>query len=169
MTPCYLGLGSNLNSPKRHIHLAFQALRALPQTQILNISSLYQSKAAGVVGQPNYCNAVALLETRLPAHRLLKHCLRIEKIHGRVRKKHWGARTLDLDLLLYGHDTIQTPDLTLPHPRLHLRDFMLTPLLELWPDANLPDGTSLTTCLDNLEKHDLTLRNIKKSPVYPQL
>jgi len=156
MTPCYLGLGSNLNSPKRQIHLAFQALRALPQTQILNISSLYQSEAAGVVGQPQYCNAVVSIKTRLPARRLLKHCQNLETTHGRVRKKHWGARTLDIDLLLYGKDSIQTPELTLPHPRLHVRDFMLAPLLELWPDANLPDGTPLTTCLDNLEKHHLT-------------
>jgi len=151
MIPCYLGLGSNLNSPKRHIRLAFQALKALPQTQILNISSLYQSAPAGVIGQPQYCNAVVLITTRLPAHKLLKHCQSIETTHGRVRKKHWGARTLDIDLLLYGKDTTQTPDLTLPHPRLHVRDFMLTPMLELWPDAHLPDGTLLASCLLNLK------------------
>ena len=151
MIPCYLGLGSNLNSPKRHIHLAFQALKALPQTQILSISSLYQSAPAGVIGQPQYCNAVVSITTRLPAHKLLKHCQRIETTHGRVRKKHWGARTLDIDLLLYGQETTQTPDLTLPHPRLHVRDFMLIPMLELWPGAHLPDGTLLASYLLNLE------------------
>lgn len=156
MIPCYLGLGSNLDSPKRHIHLAFQALKALPQTHILNISSLYLSEAAGVVGQPQYCNAVVSIKTRLPAHMLLKHCQKLETAQGRVRKKRWGARTLDIDLLLYGKNSIQTPDLTLPHPRLHIRDFMLAPLLEIWPHAKLPDGTSLTTCLSNLEKHYLT-------------
>lgn len=155
MTPCYLGLGSNLSSPQRQIHLAYQALKALPQTEVLMISSLYQSEAAGVFGQPNYCNAVVSIKTRLPAHLLLTHCQKLEATHGRVRKKHWAARTLDIDLLLYGQDTIKTPDLTLPHPQLHVRDFMLTPLLELWPDANLPDGTPLTACLDNLEQYHI--------------
>lgn len=147
---CYLGLGSNLNSPKRHMRLAFQALKTLPQTQILNISSLYQSKPAGVVGQPDYCNAVVKINTRLPAHKLLQYCQTIETLHGRVRKKRWGSRTLDIDLLLYGKHSIQTPDLTIPHPRLHVRDFMLTPLLELWPEAHLPDNTRLDSCLLNL-------------------
>ena len=151
MTVCYLGLGSNLNSPKRHIHLAFQALKALPQTQILDISSLYQSAPAGVTGQPQYCNAVVAIKTRLPADKLLKHCQRIETAHGRVRKKRWGSRTLDIDLLLYGQHTFHTPDLIIPHPRLHVRDFMLTPLLELWPGAHLPDGTLLASCLLALE------------------
>tara|TARA_R110000868_G_scaffold182114_1_gene423139 strand:- start:82 stop:579 length:498 start_codon:yes stop_codon:yes gene_type:complete len=150
-TSCYLGLGSNLNSPKRHMRLAFQALRTLPQTHILNISSLYQSRPAGVVGQPDYCNAVVKINTRLPAHKLLKYCQNIETTHGRVRKKRWGSRTLDIDLLLYGKHSIQTPALIIPHPRLHIRDFMLTPLLELWPEAHLPDKTRLDSCLLNLK------------------
>ena len=145
------------------MRLAFQALRALPQTQILNISSLYQSAPAGVVGQPPYCNAVVFITTRLPARALLKHCQGIETTHGRVRKKHWGARTLDIDLLLYGDQNIQTPKLTLPHPRLHVRDFMLTPLLELWPEAKFPDGALLSICLNNLEKYDLTPHTYKKN------
>jgi len=155
MTSCYLGLGSNLNTPERHIHLAYLALKALPQTHIQKISSHYQSKAAGVVGQPNYCNAVVLLKTRLPARVLLSYCQAIETKHGRVRKKHWGSRTLDLDLLLYGQNTLQTPDLTLPHPRLYVRDFMLIPLLELWPEAGLPDGTPLAICLRELNNNSI--------------
>ncbi|MDF1827129.1 MAG: 2-amino-4-hydroxy-6-hydroxymethyldihydropteridine diphosphokinase [Legionellaceae bacterium] len=148
---CYLGLGSNLNSPKRNLRLACQALKALPQTHVVNISSLYQSKPAGVVGQPDYCNAVVHINTRLPAHTLLKYCQKIEAAHGRVRKKRWGSRTLDIDILLYAQHSIQTPDLTIPHPRLHVRDFMLIPLLELWPEAHLPDTTRLDACLLNQE------------------
>jgi len=151
MTRCYLGLGSNLNTPKRHIYLACQAIKALPQTHILNISSLYQSIPAGVTGQPNYYNAVIAIKTRLPAHTLLRYCQKIETNQGRVRKKRWGARTLDIDLLLYGQHAMQTPNLILPHPRLHVRDFMLKPLLELWPEAHLPDGTLLATCFFNLK------------------
>ncbi|NCT57643.1 MAG: 2-amino-4-hydroxy-6-hydroxymethyldihydropteridine diphosphokinase [Legionella sp.] len=150
-TSCYLGLGSNLNSPKRHIRLAYQTLRALPQTHILSMSSLYQSRPAGVVGQPDYCNAVVHMNTRLPAHTLLKYCQKIETAHGRVRKKRWGSRTLDIDILLYGKQSIHTPELTIPHPRLHERDFMLTPLLELWPEAHLPNHTRLDACLLNLK------------------
>lgn len=151
MTTCFLGLGSNLNSPKRNIYLALKDIKKLPQTQIINTSSLYQSMPAGVIGQPQYCNAVVLITTRLPAHKLLKYCHNIEHKHGRVRKKHWGARTLDIDLLLYGQKSIQTPNLTVPHPRLHVRDFMIIPILELMPDAHLPDGTSLDSCLLKLK------------------
>lgn len=156
-TSCYLGLGSNLNSPKRNIHLACQALKTLPQTQVLSISSLYLSKPAGVVGQPDYCNAVVHINTRLPAHTLLKYCQKIETAHGRVRKKRWGSRTLDIDILLYGKHSIQTPKLTIPHPRLHERDFMLIPLLELWPKAEFPDKSRLDVCLLNLNHTYLNL------------
>ena len=150
MIDCYLGLGSNLNIPTHQIHLALQALKKLPNSRLTKISPLYQSKPAGVAIQPMYYNAVVLLETNLPVHEVLKHCQQIEKKLKRVRLKRFNARTIDIDILLYGTHSIQSPDLSIPHPRLHLRDFVLVPLLELWPEAKLPGGMQLDVQLESL-------------------
>jgi 2-amino-4-hydroxy-6-hydroxymethyldihydropteridine diphosphokinase len=155
MTHCYLGLGSNLNSPKRQLHLALNALKTLPKTYILKISPFYQTAPLGVVGQPMYCNAVVLLETCLTPEQILSYVQAIETHQKRVRKKRWGSRTLDIDVLLYGTHCSTIPSLIIPHPRLHERAFMLIPLLDIWPDATLPDGTSLKTCLQNLNTQQL--------------
>ena len=155
MTHCYLGLGSNLNSPKRQLHLALNALKKLPKTYILKTSPFYQTTPFGVVGQPMYCNAVVLLETHLSPEKILSYTQAIEHHQKRVRNKRWGSRTLDIDVLLYGTRCITTPNLSLPHPRLHERAFVLIPLLNLWPDAALPNGTSLKTCLQKLNTQKL--------------
>jgi 2-amino-4-hydroxy-6-hydroxymethyldihydropteridine diphosphokinase len=159
MIECYLGLGSNLENPKEQIQAAISVLKTLPHSQLQATSPLYQSTPAGVAMQPNYYNAVVCLQTRLPPTQLLKHCMRIEAQQKRTRLKRWGARTLDIDILLYGTQTIQHPDLSIPHPRMHQRDFVLVPLLNIWPEAKLPDGTCLNHCLQMLEtryiKHEV--------------
>jgi 2-amino-4-hydroxy-6-hydroxymethyldihydropteridine diphosphokinase len=150
MINCYLGLGSNLSHPKQQIHLALKALNKLPCSRLTKISPLYQSRPSGGLIQPMYYNAVVLFETHLPALTLLKHCQQIEKQQKRVRLKRFNARTIDIDMLLYGTQTFQNPDLNIPHPRLHLRDFVLVPLLNLWPEAKLPNGIQLDAQLKSL-------------------
>lgn len=139
----WLGLGANLGDPEATLRSAVASLKALPSSRLVALSSLYQSSPLGPPGQPDYLNAVAGLQTALPPHELLAALHAIENAHDRVRQERWGARTLDLDLLLYGSDEIDTKDLTVPHVELKNRNFVLIPLVELWPEAALPDGTSL--------------------------
>ncbi len=150
MTRCYLGLGSNLSTPTRQLNQAVNALRKLPQTMITGQSRIYLSQPLGIRAQPTYCNMVIALQTKLPPFRLLYYCQAIEKQQQRIRKKHWGARTLDIDVLLYGNQSIHTHHLTIPHPHMLNRDFVLIPLVELEPELHLPNGQRvneyLTTC-----------------------
>lgn len=151
MIRCYLGLGSNLDNPKQQIQLAIKALQALPCSRFKAVSPVYHSIPAGVsTEQPMYYNAVVFLVTDLSAYDLLKHCNLLENQQRRLRLKRFDARTIDIDILLYGRQTIETSNLTIPHPRLHLRDFVLVPLLDLWPEASLPDGRNLNHCLEAL-------------------
>lgn len=148
----FIGLGSNLpgelDSPQQQIFSALQELDALPQTRLVQASPLYQSRAVGPE-QPDYINAVAQLGTRLEPLALLDALQALEQQHRRVRLQHWGPRTLDLDLLLYGNDTIDHPRLTVPHAFLTQRAFVLYPLADLAPELVLPCGTSLLPLLDN--------------------
>jgi 2-amino-4-hydroxy-6-hydroxymethyldihydropteridine diphosphokinase len=116
-------------------------------------SPFYRSKPVGPQDQPDFVNGAALLDTRLEPLALLDHLQAIEQAHGRQRLKRWGPRTLDLDLLLYGSQTFEDERLTLPHPELSNRDFVLQPLLDLTPDLALPDGRTIaslrTACPDN--------------------
>lgn len=143
----YIGLGSNLQSPIEQVRSAFAELDLLPQSRLLRVSSLYRSVAMRAEGddeaQPDYINAVALIETALAPHELLRQLQRLEQLHRRVRERHWGPRTLDLDLLLYGDECIDTPDLAVPHPGLCQRNFVLIPLCEIAPDLRLPDSRAL--------------------------
>ncbi len=160
MTHCYLGLGSNLNSPRRQLNLALRALKNLPKTCVLKASSFYQTSPVGSIGQPMFCNAVVLLDTYLAPEQLLMYIQSIEHHQKRTRKKHWGPRTLDIDILLYGTQNIKNQHLTIPHPRIEERAFVLVPLLEIWPDASLPDGTSLKPSLQRIHKqapHDIVV------------
>lgn len=147
MTRCYLGLGSNLRSPERQIRQAITELRQLPRSVVTLVSSLYFSRPAGMRSQPTYCNMVIAMETSLPARRVLSYCQRIENRHQRLRKKHWGARTLDIDLLLYGKHQINNDVLIVPHPHMIHRDFVLMPLLEISPTTRLPTGEPLESFL----------------------
>lgn len=132
----YIGLGSNLAEPRAQVRAGQASLAALPQTTVESCSALYASAPVGLVDQPDFVNSACRVRTKLPAHALMQALLEIEKQHGRVRgAEKGGPRTLDLDLLLYGDLVLNSPDLTLPHPRLHERAFVLRPLCEL--DAGL--------------------------------
>jgi 2-amino-4-hydroxy-6-hydroxymethyldihydropteridine diphosphokinase len=131
----YVGLGSNLNGPVDQVTCALDELGEIPDSCCFACSRLYSSKPMGSLDQPDYVNAVAGLSTRLEAYALLEHLQRIEAVHGRIRQEHWGPRTLDLDLLLYGEQVIDTATLKVPHPGLHLRAFVLYPLREIAPAA----------------------------------
>ena len=147
MVNAYIGLGSNLDNPIGHVKQALEDLKQLPQSQLLLASKLYLSKPVGPQDQDNFVNAVALIITELEPLALLDELQTIEQQHQRVRERHWGPRTLDLDLLLFGDQTIQHPRLTVPHAQLSRRDFVVGPLLELCPELVLPSGTQLQELL----------------------
>lgn len=139
MTIAYIGLGSNLGDPKQQLSSAIDALRSVPMTKLLVCSSFYQSKPLGPQGQPDYINAVVKLETQLEALTLLQHMQTIESQHGRTREgERWGPRTLDLDLLVFGEEQINVENLTVPHPEIRNRNFVLQPLVEISPDLSIP-------------------------------
>jgi 2-amino-4-hydroxy-6-hydroxymethyldihydropteridine diphosphokinase len=146
MALAYIGLGSNLEDPLAQVTGAFVELAELPLTSLLARSSLYSSHAVGPE-QPDYINAVALLDTQLAPLALLDALQAIEQAHQRVRIQHWGPRTLDLDLLLYSDQVIDEERLTVPHPYLTQRSFVLYPLADITPNLHLPDGTPLADLL----------------------
>lgn len=151
MTLAYIAIGSNLASPLEQVNAAVQALGEIPQSQIVAVSSFYRTPPLGPQDQPDYLNAAVVLETALDAETLLDNTQRIELQQGRVRKEErWGPRTLDLDIMLFGHETINTERLTVPHYDMKNRGFMLWPLFEVAPDLIFPDGISLKSILDNL-------------------
>jgi 2-amino-4-hydroxy-6-hydroxymethyldihydropteridine diphosphokinase len=131
MIQCYLALGSNLNSPLRQIRLAIQQLYNLPHTHVKNIATCYKNKAIGRKSQPDFYNTVVEISTTLSPEKLLAECQAIEHKQGRVRRVKWGARTIDIDILLYGDRLIKTPHLIIPHPQLMHRDFVLKPLRQI--------------------------------------
>lgn len=134
----FVGLGSNLSDPQGQVLRAMQALDGLPHTRVLARSSLYRSAPVGFLEQPDFINAVAKLETELPPHDLLEAMLALERDNGRTREFPNAPRTLDLDLLLYGELQHHEHGLTLPHPQMHRRAFVLTPLLEIAPGCMIP-------------------------------
>lgn len=137
----FVGLGSNLDDPVDQVERALDELAQLPNCHLTARSSLYRTAPMGPQDQPDYINAVAALETSLEPTVLLDALQSIEQLHGRVRKaEQWGPRTLDLDLLLYGEQCLDTPRLQLPHPGMKQRGFVLVPLHEIAPELVLPDG-----------------------------
>jgi len=134
----FIGLGSNLAQPFVQVKQALAALSRLPETRLLSDSGYFKSKPMGPQDQPDYVNAVAWLETSLEPVVLLNYLQGVEKRQGRVRKQHWGARTIDLDILLYGGRIINQPRLKIPHQGICERDFVYLPLLKLLPDITVP-------------------------------
>jgi 2-amino-4-hydroxy-6-hydroxymethyldihydropteridine diphosphokinase len=136
----FVGLGGNVGDVAEAFASAAARIDDLPRTQLLRVSRRYRTPAWGMAAQPDFLNAVAMLETRLPARELLDALLAIERAHGRERatESRWGPRTLDLDLLLYGGATIDEPGLRVPHPHLHERAFALKPLLDIAPGISIP-------------------------------
>ena len=142
-----VAIGANLADPARQVEAAFLDLARLPSTRLVARSSLYRTAPVGAPGQPDYVNACALLETSLAPRALLEALLAIERDHGRVRDVPNGARTLDLDIILYGSATIAETGLAIPHPRAHERAFVLAPLADVWPDARIPGHGDLAALL----------------------
>lgn len=152
MTLAYIAIGSNLASPLEQVNAAVQALGEIPQSRIVAVSSFYRTPPLGPQDQPDYLNAAVVLDTALNADTLLDNTQRIELQQGRVRKpERWGPRTLDLDIMLFGHEVINTPRLTVPHYDMKNRGFMLWPLFDVAPDLTFPDGLSLKAVLDSLD------------------
>lgn len=152
LTPhiAFIGLGSNLEEPRSQLQRAFAELEALPQTRLVARSSLYRSAPLGYQDQPEFVNSVAKIETAMAPHALLQGLLQIEHRHGRERSFQNAPRTLDLDILLYDDVQLHEHGLTIPHPQMHLRAFVLQPLLEIAPDVGIPGigkaGFALESC-----------------------
>ncbi|ALJ90130.1 2-amino-4-hydroxy-6-hydroxymethyldihydropteridine diphosphokinase [Thermus aquaticus] len=147
----YVGLGSNLGDRAAYLLLGLSALSRLPETRLLRLSPVYETDPVGPP-QPPYLNMVAELETALSPKGLLAEMLRVEKALGRERRERWGPRTLDLDLLLYGDLVLEEAGLSVPHPRLHERAFVLVPLLDLLPEGRHPLlGQSFAELLASLD------------------
>jgi len=141
----YVGLGSNLGEREATLRQALEGLGSTEGIEVVAVSSFRETDPVGLIDQPRFVNAAAALETTLPPRELLERLLDVERALGRDRavEERWGPRTVDLDLLLYGGETIDEPGLEVPHPRLVERAFVLEPLLELDPGLQLPDGRRL--------------------------
>jgi len=129
----FIGLGSNLGDREANIRQALQQLEQMPETTIVRGSSLYDTEPVGVPDQPNFLNGVVQIETHLAPRQLLWNLMLIERRLGRVRTQHWGPRVIDLDLLLYGEEVVDEPDLQVPHPQMTQRSFVMVPLVEIEP------------------------------------
>lgn len=150
-----IALGSNLDDPEAHVRRAFAQLAALPDTWVTARSSLYRTEPVGYADQPAFVNACARVETRLSPQALLAALLAIEQQHGRVREMRNGPRTLDLDIVLYGGAVIDEPGLQVPHPRAHERAFVLAPLVEVWPEAQIPGKGPARALLERVGLHGI--------------
>lgn len=149
----YVGLGSNIKKPCQQIKQAIAALNELPETTVLRDSGYYKSRPMGPKDQPDYINAVVQIETTIVVIELLKCCQQIELLHGRKKLRHWGERTIDLDILLYADLKLNTDILTVPHPGILQRDFVYLPMLNINPDVNIPGIGLLTDAVKYIEKN----------------
>jgi len=164
-TTAYIGIGSNLGDRRRYIESSVKMLAGAPELGFLRMSHVIESAPLSQDGQPNYLNAVAEVETELDAQGLLKTLGEIEALLGRVREERWGPRTIDLDLLLFGEQIINEPTLTVPHPLMHLRSFVLDGLRELDSDLVHPVlGVTVSELGKRLNGRDFSL-----DPERPQL
>jgi 2-amino-4-hydroxy-6-hydroxymethyldihydropteridine diphosphokinase len=157
VSPCFVALGANLGDPLQQLESALAHIQRLPGCSLVATSPWYRSTAIGPGEQPDYINGVALLETSLPPRDLLAQLQAIEAHHGRLRSQRWAARTLDLDILLYGDITLNSDDLQIPHPRMQQRNFVLFPLYDLSPQLTLPCGTPLESLLASCSSEGLQL------------
>ncbi|MDF1762995.1 MAG: 2-amino-4-hydroxy-6-hydroxymethyldihydropteridine diphosphokinase [Oleibacter sp.] len=143
MNTAYLGLGANIDDPHQQLITGLLALRDMPDIQLLEYSSFYSSRPLGPQDQPDFVNAVAKISTTLSPLQLLD-ALQTQELHqGREKRRHWGERCIDFDILLFNDLLLNSDRLTLPHKELIQRSFVVTPLLELTPDLRLPDGQLL--------------------------
>lgn len=147
-----IGLGSNLQDSKQELQKATSKMSQLPTTELIALSRFYGSKPQGPQDQPDFINAVALLSTDLAPLVLLDALQEIECNQGKVKLRHWGERLIDLDILLFDHLVLNTERLTLPHPQMHARDFVLVPLLEIWPECDIPKRGLASVLVDGLSE-----------------
>lgn len=167
-TDAFVGLGSNMADPSAQLAGAVARLAALPKTELVAQSAFYSSRPVGPQDQPDFVNGAVWLRTELTPLELLDQLQAIEQAHGRKRIQHWGPRTLDLDLLLYGNEAITSERLTVPHAELANRDFVLQPLLDLDPERILPDGRSLTALRQQCPDNNLQKLNpVARAPFPP--
>ncbi|MFT5707630.1 MAG: 2-amino-4-hydroxy-6-hydroxymethyldihydropteridine diphosphokinase [Oceanospirillaceae bacterium] len=145
---CYIGLGSNLDNPLSHVQNAIHELKNLSDCKFVEASSIYQSAPIGPPGQDDYINAVVCLTTTLSSEQLLDQLQHVENTHKRIRIERWGARTLDLDILLFGDSIIETARLTIPHAFMTDRNFVLVPLAELNSSLSIK-GKAITYLLQH--------------------
>lgn len=158
MITAYIAVGSNLADPVAQANEAIKALKTLPKSAFLTASSLYSSTPMGPQNQPDYINAVVAIQTDLTPLELLDCTQAIEQEQGRVRKdERWGPRTLDLDLILYGDAVLNSERLTIPHYGMREREFVLYPLAEISPNLSLPDGTELSSLLNQVDRNGLNI------------
>ena len=151
MQTAYIGIGSNIGDAHKNCLDAVDEIRRLPRSRFTGCSNWYETKPVGVEGQNWYINGVVSIETGLSGRDLVRHLLAIEKEMGRVRKERWGPRIIDLDILFLGQQRIHEDALTIPHPRLHLRKFVLIPMIDLAPDFVHPSlQMTMTQLLDRL-------------------
>jgi 2-amino-4-hydroxy-6-hydroxymethyldihydropteridine diphosphokinase len=149
VTRAYIGLGANVGDRDANLRRAVELLAAEPGVEVVGVSSFRETDPVGYLDQPRFLNGACAVETDLRPRELLERLLAIERALGRERGvgPRWGPRTIDLDLLLYGAETVDEPGLTVPHPRLTERSFALEPLLELAPGLRLPDGRAVRDVL----------------------
>jgi len=158
MITAYIAIGSNLADPVSQANDAIEALKTLPRSEFLAASQLYSSTPMGPQNQPDYINAVAAIKTGLTPLELLDCTQAIELEQGRVRKdERWGPRTLDLDIILYGNEVMDSERLTIPHYGMREREFVLYPLAEIAPNLQLPDGTELQQLLTQVDRNGLRI------------
>ncbi|WP_119395316.1 2-amino-4-hydroxy-6-hydroxymethyldihydropteridine diphosphokinase [Salinibius halmophilus] len=150
----YIGLGSNLSEPLMQVKTAVEQIATLPETVLVATSSWYRSKPVGPQDQPDFVNGVAEIDTTLGPMALLDALQELEQKHGRQRLRHWGERTLDLDIIVYGELSTTLPRLLLPHPFAYQRGFVLQPLAELAPELQL-SGKSVSSWLAAVDTSDL--------------
>ncbi|WGV99868.1 2-amino-4-hydroxy-6-hydroxymethyldihydropteridine diphosphokinase [Vibrio sp. YMD68] len=156
MVIAYIAVGSNLADPVGQANDAIEALKHLPNSSQLSASQLYSSSPMGPQDQPDYINAMVAIETQLTPLELLDCTQAIEQEQGRVRKDdRWGPRTLDLDIILYGNEVIDSERLVVPHYGMKEREFVLYPLAEIAPNLTLPDGTELQELLNEVDLNGL--------------
>ncbi|MEA2024254.1 MAG: 2-amino-4-hydroxy-6-hydroxymethyldihydropteridine diphosphokinase [Actinomycetota bacterium] len=153
MSRCAIAAGSNLGDRPSHLSAAIDGLNAVGA--IAGISSVYETAPIGGPEQGPFLNAVVLIDTARTPIGLLREILLIERSRGRVRHERWGPRSLDLDLILYEQERIDEPGLTVPHPRMLQRRFVLEPLLEVWPAARMPDGSAIKAASDDVGSQEI--------------
>jgi 2-amino-4-hydroxy-6-hydroxymethyldihydropteridine diphosphokinase len=156
--PAYVGLGSNLDDPPAQLRRACAALASLPTTVLVAVSGFYRNPPMGVTDQPDFVNGAAGLLTQLPPRELLAALKRIERAQGRDQSAspHWGPRTIDLDLLVYGEELINEKGFVLPHPGIAERNFVLFPLLEIAPGLTIPGCGQVRDLATRLDENGLT-------------